>query len=86
MRRKKLPRRLNPLEVVFFKMSMKLLFNSKNGSFVIDDELMASKAADVECKTVSTRKTGKEGPVAVLNPRNVIALPTQRLVSCLVRG
>ena len=47
-----------------FKQSMKLLFNTKNGNFVLDDELVASRAKDVECKTISQRKTGKEGPVS----------------------
>ena len=48
-----------------FKKSMKLLSNTrKNGNFVLDDELVASRGKDVECKTISQRKTRKEGPVA----------------------
>ena len=31
---------------------------------VVDDELISSRASDVETKTISNRKTGKEGPVA----------------------
>ena len=52
------------MEVMFFEQAMKFLFNTKDGSFVVDDELVASRAGDVEPKTVSQRKTGKEGPVA----------------------
>ena len=38
--------------------------NRTNGSLIIDDELISSRAKDVESKTVSNRKAGKEGPVS----------------------
>ena len=43
---------------------MKFLFNTKDGLVVVDGKLVPSRAGDVESKTVSQRKTGKEGPVA----------------------
>ena len=47
-----------------FKPSVDTLINKKKGQTTFDDELMASRAKDVEKKTLSNRKTGKEGPVA----------------------
>ena len=55
---------LRPLEKFFFERSIKTLLNRSNGSLVIDDELISSRAKDVESKTVSNRKAGKEGPVS----------------------
>jgi hypothetical protein len=60
MRRKNLLRRLNPLERAMYKNTMALLFNYKNGVFVLDDELQAWRG-DAENKMVSARKTGKQG-------------------------
>ena len=57
-------RNLNELEKNIFKRSMLILFNTESGSLVVDDELVASRAKDVECKAFSSRKTGKDGPVA----------------------
>ncbi len=39
------------------------MLQKDNGVLVIDDELISSRANDVNTKTVSERKTGKEGPV-----------------------
>lgn len=41
-----------------------MLLNKRNGVVVVDDELVASRAKDVEVKTVSPRKSGKDGPVS----------------------
>jgi hypothetical protein len=54
---------LHDLESCIFERSVEILLNKRNGSIVIDDELISSKATDVESKIVSARKTGKEGPV-----------------------
>ena len=64
MRRKNLLRNLNPLEKSMFDRSITLLMDPKLGSAVLDDELIASRGQDVECKAYSDRKTGKDGPVA----------------------
>ena len=40
------------------------MLNKKNGLLVLDDELVSSHATDVELKTVSNHKSGKEGPVS----------------------
>ena len=40
------------------------MHNKKNGLLVLDDELVPSHATDVELKTVSNCKSGKEGPVS----------------------
>jgi hypothetical protein len=47
-----------------FERSKNIIFESRYGCYVLDDELVASKAADVEVKTLSTRKSGKEGSTA----------------------
>ena len=39
------------------------MLDKKNGLLVLDDELVSSHATDVELKTVSDCKSGKEGPV-----------------------
>ena len=64
MRRLNLLPRLNPMDVMFFEQAMQLLFNTKDGSVVVNNKLVPSRAGDVESKTVSQRKTGKEGPIA----------------------
>ena len=55
-------RNLAPLEKEIFVRSVETLLNNKNGNIVIDDELIGSRAKDVETKSVSHRKAGKEGP------------------------
>ena len=55
---------LRPLEKIIFERSIKKLLNRSNRSLVIDDELISSRAQDVESTTVSNRKAGKEGPVS----------------------
>ena len=46
------------------KRGMDLLTNTENGSYVVDDELFASRAKDVKAKCVLQRKAGTEGPIA----------------------
>jgi len=53
---------LHPLETRMFERSVCFFFDSINGAYVYDDELIASKAKDVELRTLSDRKTGGEGP------------------------
>ncbi|KAG7345273.1 hypothetical protein IV203_032804 [Nitzschia inconspicua] len=55
---------MNDIEVTIFQRSVETLVNHRNGCIVVDDELIASRATDVEQKVVSNRKRGKEGPVA----------------------
>ena len=62
MRRGVLLRNLAPLEKDFFERSVETLLCRKNGNIVIDDELIGSRAKDVETKALSHRKAGKEGP------------------------
>ncbi|KAG7347715.1 hypothetical protein IV203_016420 [Nitzschia inconspicua] len=57
-------RRMKEIEVALFERSVHALLDKENGFIVLDDELIASRAADVEQKAVSNRKRGKEGPVA----------------------
>ena len=54
---------LEELEEKMFAPSIKLILNKKNGELVLDDELIGSRSSDVECKTLSYRKAGKDGPV-----------------------
>ena len=55
---------IHGLEDLVFKKSVRDLINKENGFLVVDDELISSRAMDVEVKTISNRKTGKEGPVS----------------------
>ena len=64
MERHNLLRRMNALEKEAFKNSIQLLLNRTDGVLVVDDELIPSRAGDVERKAVTNRKAGKEGPVA----------------------
>ena len=64
MKRGNMLRNLEPLEKDFFSRSVMILLNRDNGSLLIDDELISSRASDVEQRTVSERKSGKEGPVS----------------------
>jgi hypothetical protein len=45
-----------------FERSVELFFDVRYGGYVLDDELIASKAGDVEHKIISDRKSGGEGP------------------------
>jgi hypothetical protein len=52
---------MHTLEMKFFERSIEFFFNSQFGCYVLDDELLASKAADVEYKQLSDRKAGGKG-------------------------
>ena len=54
-------RRLNPLEIKMYNKCLVLMMNKKRGSLVIDDEMIGSRAKDVENKSVSDRKRAREG-------------------------
>ena len=56
--------KMHSIEEVLFQNSVNLLLNRKSGSLVIDDELVASRANDVEAKMLTNRKKGKEGSVS----------------------
>ena len=56
-------RKMEILEDKMFQTSVNILMNKKSGELVLDDELIGSRSNDVECKTLSHRKSGKEGPV-----------------------
>ena len=56
-------RNLENLEKHMFKNSVATLYR-KGGIYVVDDELISSRASDVEKKAISECKAGKEGPVA----------------------
>ena len=56
--------KLSDLEKEMFQPTIDILMLLKEGILVFDDELLASRAKDVEKKTLSQRKTGKEGPVS----------------------
>eukprot|EP00984_Skeletonema_dohrnii_P027846 scaffold17539_cov76-Skeletonema_dohrnii-CCMP3373.AAC.1 len=64
IQRKNMLRNLNPIEVQMFNTSANLLFNKKDGRIVVDDELVSSRAKDVETKTISDKKAGNEGTIA----------------------
>ena len=55
---------MEDLEKEMFERSVSTLLNKENSLLVVDDELTASRAEDVENKYLSNRKTGKERPVA----------------------
>ena len=55
---------LHDLEEIMFQKSSDMLLHRGNGLVVLDDELVSSRANDVESKTLSNRKAGKEGPVS----------------------
>jgi hypothetical protein len=59
---KNLLHNLHPLEQKIFERSISFFFNLENGCYVYDDELIASKATNVELCTLSDRKTDDEGP------------------------
>ena len=49
---------------IFFKRSVEIRLNKKNGKLVVYDELIASKSGDVKLIFFSERKHGKEGHIA----------------------
>ena len=59
--------RLTKIEIIeetMFKPSVNILMNRKSGELVLDDELIGSRSSDAECKALSYRTSGKEGPIA----------------------
>ena len=62
MKRGKMLHRLEPLENEVLTRSVEMLLNRNNGTLVIDNKLISSRDGDVEQKTVSEQKSGKEGP------------------------
>jgi hypothetical protein len=50
------------LEERIFERSQGIFFpRDRGGCYVLSDELVSSKAGDIEVKTLSSRKSGKEG-------------------------
>lgn len=72
--RKNLLRSLEEIEKAMFNRSASFLFNTKNGVLVVDDELVGSRASDVESKAHSQRKTGVDGPVSDAMADSMICL------------
>ena len=64
MRRGVMLRELEPLEEMISTKSIDTLMHRCNAHLVIDDELIGLRPKNVETKTVSNRKAGKEGSVA----------------------
>jgi len=64
MQRKQSLRFISDLEKEIYAPSASMFINKTNGVLVVDDELVGSRAKDVELKSLSNRKAGKEGPVA----------------------
>jgi len=64
MQRKRSLRNISELEKEIYAPSASMFINTTNGVLVVDDELVASRAKDVELKSLSNRKAGKEGPVS----------------------
>ena len=63
LRQTNLLRNMSVLEIKVFERSISTLLNQESGVLVVDDELISSRASDVELKLLSDRKSGKEGPV-----------------------
>ena len=72
--RKNLLHNLNDLEKTIFKNSSSFTFNTKNGTLVMDDELVSSRAGDVEAKSFTNRKAGKDGPISDAMADSMICL------------
>ena len=53
---------MHNLEKKMFERSAEFFFDSRYGGYVLDNELISSKASDIEHKAVSDRKSGEEGP------------------------
>ena len=65
MKRGKMLSQLEAIEKMILRSQYVTTLLNKCGSvLVIDDKLISSRADDVETKTISNRKTGKEGPVS----------------------
>ena len=60
----RLLRNLEDVEKAVFQPTVQLCLNKESGVLVVDDELIGSRAQDVELKSLSYRKADKEGPVA----------------------
>ena len=56
-------RNIHKLENLAFQKIAQDLINKK-GYLVAGDDLISSRATDVEVKTISNRKTGNEGPIS----------------------
>jgi hypothetical protein len=54
---------LHALEKKMFERALEFFFYDHNGFYVLDDELIGSRVADIESKVVSDGKAGGEGPV-----------------------
>ena len=52
---------VHPLEFRMFEQSVHYFFDSIHGAHMYDDELIASKASDVELHMLSDHNTGGEG-------------------------
>ena len=63
MRQDSMLQHLHPFETLMFQNSIKICFNDVNGLITYDDELVGSRASDVENKRVTDRKAGNEGPM-----------------------
>jgi hypothetical protein len=64
MKQKKSLRKMEIIEEKMFQPSVNILMSRKSDELFLDDELIGSWSSDVECKTLSYRKSGKERPVA----------------------
>jgi len=53
---------MHNLEKKMFEKSVEFFFDNRYGGYVLDDELISSKASDIEHKVVSDRKSGGERP------------------------
>ena len=70
-------------EADIFQPSVGILLNKKKGCIVIADELIGYQSSDVEKKTLSHRKRGKNGPVAdCVADSPIIVLFGMRLHAC----
>ncbi len=49
------------LEEKIFERSKNFFFDTRSGCYTLDDQLLPSKATDLESKTLCSSKTGKEG-------------------------
>jgi hypothetical protein len=66
---------LNSLNQRAFLKVRNTLMDPENSVLVLDDELFGSRASDVETRTVSDRKAGKEGPVHDIVADSLLGTP-----------
>ena len=59
---------MHNLEKKMFEKSVEFFFDNRYGGYVLDDELISSKASEIEHKVVSDRKSGGEGPTCAFGP------------------